>query len=111
MKTLVLFSLVLSLTALRAQDLQTQSGPSTPQAQTEKKPEQKIVIAPKKVTGTVLGRPVVYSGFLVEMARSEGPLKLVDPRAAGKFSTETPNLYYDIGSRKPKGFVLFAINF
>jgi hypothetical protein len=73
--------------------------------------EKKVVVTPAKPAGQILGKRVVYGGYLTEMSRAE--------KKRGFFSLRTPidpnkdleNVSFYPGTDKVQGIILFSIKF
>jgi hypothetical protein len=107
---LALMSILFSL-SVPADDLKTETGtstavkPETPRAKAEtiQKAEIKKPKQPEKL--------VTYSGFLVVVARTNQPGKLLNLRKPLDPIHDAENLRFDMRTGRPNGFRLFSIDF
>jgi hypothetical protein len=117
MKTLILalFATVV-LSQSYGQDAKPEQKPNL-QADTQadldaqkRRQVEKPAITPPSVPGKT-AKPVSYGGFLVDLAKSDQPIKMLDIRTPVNGTNQPANLYTDPQTGKPRGFVLFAIKF
>jgi hypothetical protein len=105
---LALVSILLSL-SVRADDLKTDTSttvkPETPRAKAEtiQKAGIKKPVQPEKL--------VTYSGFLVVVARTNQPGKLLNLRKPLDPIHDAENLRFDMRTGRPNSFRLFSIDF
>ena len=55
--------------------------------------------------------PIAYRGFFVELSRAENKPSLLSLRQPNDHQRDLRNVYRDERTNRPKGFVLFAIEF
>jgi hypothetical protein len=105
---LIAVSILFSL-SIRADDLKTDAStvvkPETPRAKAEtiQKAEIKKPKQPEKL--------VTYSGFLVVVARTNQPGKLLNLRKPLDSIHDAENLRFDMRTGRPNSFRLFSIDF
>ena len=100
----ILFSLSVRADDLKA-DASTAVKPETPRAKAEtiQKAEIKKPVQPEKL--------VTYSGFLVVVARTNQPGKLLNLRKPLDPVHDAENLRFDMRTGRPNSFRLFSIDF
>ncbi len=110
----LLAALVLLTPTVQGQDAVV-IGKSQLEAQTARqageKPGQKPGGTTPNIAPKTTGPQLTYQGFLVEMAQSGKPLRMIDPRQPANSKKDSDNLHRDPQTGKVKGFVLFAIKF
>ncbi len=107
MKTLLPLLLFLACYSVNAQQ-QVQTS-TTKSGQEKKGPALQSPARPKK---PLPEQPVIfYSGFLVDVARAEKPLKLLSLRAPLDPKRDGENVIRLPASNRPAGFKLFSIDF
>ena len=80
-------------------------------AQKSAKGAERMTLSPPKAVTRFVGGEVSYGGFLVDLAKANQPVKVLDARNPDKVKAGTDNIYTDPQTGKPRGFVLFAIKF
>jgi len=91
-------------------NLQT-SEQSDLEAQRRQQTEKQALRPPAPADTRVSKRPVTYGGFLVDVAKSERPAKMLSLRAPATGTNDAANVYTDPETERPRGFVLFSIKF
>lgn len=110
-----ILSNLLPLLLLATFSLHSQEELATESKPTEKPaPEKKEVVLqdkPVQAATTLEKRPITYSGFFVELSRAEDKKQLLSLRKPNDPQRDLKNLYRDERTNRPKGFVLFALDF
>ena len=111
-KIALLFAL-LSLSEWTGSAQQTKGGPTLVEVPSPAKPreEKKAVVKPSKPSSEILGKPVVYGGYLVDFKRAEKKRPFFSLRTPVNPEKDLENLSYYPGTDKVQGFVLFSIKF
>jgi hypothetical protein len=114
MKTLIWLATVLATSTLGApaQDakgakvLMESHGPKAAA------PEQKKVpVTPPQATNVILGKQVVYGGYLSELKRAEKKRAFFDLRAPVDYRKDLENVSFYPGTEKVQGIILFSVKF
>ncbi len=84
---------------------------SAQKATTAPKEEKKPPVTPAKPTNQILGKPVVYGGYLTDVVRAQKKRPLFDLKAPIDPAKDMENLSFYPGSDKVQGVVLFSIKF
>lgn len=101
--------LLLSALTLQAQEeLATESKPADGPA-VEKK--EAVLEKPVQAAKTFEARPLTYRGFFVELSRAEDKKQMLSLRQPNDAERDLKNVYRDARTNRPKGFVLFALDF
>lgn len=99
----------LSLATAAAQETATVE---TPKAESPAALErQRQVEAEQRARALLEKKPVVYSGFLVDASRAEKKSKMFSLRQPRDPRTDYRNISFEERSGKPRGFVLFRMEF
>ena len=109
MKTTILLSLLFTATAL-AQDANVQSKTTQTAAEANRE-EQRKLDAERKTQKALEEQPITSSGFLVELSRAEKKSKFLSLRQPADPKNDYKYLHLDEKTQRPKGFVLFALDF
>ena len=72
---------------------------------------QRKLDADRRAKEAIEGKPLVYGGFLTELKKSEDKKKFLSLRRPVDPGKDDENVYRDVRTAKPKGFVLFSIGF
>lgn len=110
MKTLIFPLLIAVGTALQIEGQETLPSKATLRTNPPKKEAQRPVLQqPKRLV--VESPRITYGGVAVDIAKARKPATILDRTKASKSQPYPDNVYRDPATRKPKGFVLFAIRF
>ncbi len=108
MKTTILLSAFLFAASALAQDQTLEK--STASTEADRQRQQKLE-ADRAAAKALQEKPIVLSGFLVDLARAEKKSKLLSLRQPADHVRDMDHLYLDERTARPKGFVLFSIGF
>jgi hypothetical protein len=106
-KPILLASLVLIPTAA-AQDVTVEAPKKELQAAGER---EKKIQQEERAKALLEKKPVLYSGFLLDAARAERKSRLFSLKAPRDPKNDYRNISFDERSGRPKGFVLFRLEF
>lgn len=108
--TLLLVSLVVAI-PVRAQ-IATNATVETQNKEVEAAArERERRIRQEEAKALLKKKPVVYSGFLIDFARAENKKRQFSLRAARNPRTDYQNTAFDERSGRPRGYVLFRMEF
>ncbi|MFO1499532.1 MAG: hypothetical protein U1G07_14260 [Verrucomicrobiota bacterium] len=112
MKTTTLLLALLFLSALTGRAQQAKGGEAMVEAQAAaKKEEKKAAVVPPKPTSEILGKKVIYGGYLTDLKRSEGKRSFFSLRSPIDPQKDVENLWFYPGTDKVQGVVFFSIKF
>jgi hypothetical protein len=108
MNTTILLSILLFASSAVAQDqtLERSKAASDAERQAQRKLE-----AERRATAPKSDKPIVLSGFLVDLSHAEKKSTLLSLRQAADPKHDFEHVYLDERTARPKGFVLFSIGF
>lgn len=109
MKFALLIALIAATTAL-AEDavVETQKTDTATEAH---RAEQRKMETEKRVKKALEESPVTYSGFLVELSRSEKKSRFLSLRQPADSKNDYKYVHFDEKTSRPKGFTLFSLDF
>jgi hypothetical protein len=70
-----------------------------------------VQVAPSQKPNEIIGDRFIYTGIVVQVAKTKNPLQLINPWAPKEYGTGDCNLDRDIITGKPTGFKVFSIKF
>ncbi len=114
MKNIILLSTLLALSTLTCFGQEaTKGGQVLVAPKTIEKPkEQKAPpLAAPKMTNAVLGKPVVYSGYITEVVRAEKKRALFDLSAPPDPQKDLENVFFNSSPELAHPIILFRIKF
>src|SRR5262249_13246493 len=103
---------ILSLASTYGQD--TKGGQVLVAPKSIEKPkeeEKKAPLTPPKMTNAILGKPIVYSGYLVELVRAEKKRPLFDLAAPIDSNKDPENVFFRPNQDVAQPIVFFRIKF
>jgi hypothetical protein len=106
--TSILLASLLLVPSVAAQEATLESSRQEVEAAKER---QKKLQQEERAKALLEKKPVIYGGFLVDAARTEKKSRLFSLRAPRDPKTDYRNISFDERSGKPKGFVLFRLEF
>ena len=106
MKTAILVAL-LSFSAL-AEDVTVESTRTPTEAARQ---EQQKLEAERRARKALEEKPITYSGFLVELSRAEKKRRFLSLRQGRDAKSDYKNMLLDERTARPKGFLLFSLDF
>ena len=101
----------LSLATAAAQETATVETPKAESPAALERQRQRQVEAEQRARALLEKKPVVYSGFLVDASRAEKKSKMFSLRQPRDPRTDYRNISFEERSGKPRGFVLFRMEF
>jgi hypothetical protein len=111
MKTITLIAALLPMLAYVTLAEDPKGGPLLLETQSPKKEEKQVPIAPPKPTGELLGKRVIYGGYLTELARAENKRRLFNLRTPVDYKKDAEHLSFYPETERVQGVVLFSIKF
>ncbi len=113
MKKISLLLGILASSALVSLGQDAKGGQTLAEVQSVKKdkPEKKPAVTPPKPTDQILGKKVVYGGYLTDFARAEKKRPLFNLKAPIDPQKDVENISYYPGTDKVQGVILFSIKF
>ena len=106
--TLILLASLLFVPAAAAQEVTVESSKQELEAARER---EKKIQQEERAKALLEKKPVLYSGFLVDAARTEKKSSLWSLRAPRDPKNDYRNISFDERTSRPKGFVLFRLEF
>ena len=107
-KLFVLAALGMVSFSCQAQELTSQPSKTAIQATQAKVLETQ---QQRQTNAMILKQPITYSGFFRDLSKAESKSKLLSLRQPANPAKDLQNVYFDERTNRPKGFVLFALNF
>ena len=101
----------LSLATAAAQETATVETPKAESPAAAERARQRQLQAEERARALLEKKPVVYSGFLVDASRAEKKSKMFSLRQPRDPRTDYRNISFDERTAKPRGFVLFRMEF
>jgi hypothetical protein len=111
MKKTILLSAGLALATLGALAQDPKGAQTMVEYQAAKTPEKKPPVIPPKPSNQILGKPVVYGGYLTDLFRAEKKRPLFSLRTPIDPRKDIENVSYYPGTDKVQGVILFSIKF
>ncbi|MGV3773700.1 MAG: hypothetical protein ACO1QB_12420 [Verrucomicrobiales bacterium] len=96
---------------LRAQEITLENSGPGMSAMEESRQRKQALEQRRRATAALMKQPIVYSGFLVDYTRAESKSKLLSLRQPATPLKDAQNVFTDVTTNRPKGFVLFALSF
>ena len=111
MKTTLSFLALMTLCVHIASAQDSKGGAVDLQAPKKEKEEKKAAVTPTKPPDELLGKKVVYGGFLTELARAEKKRPLLSLKNPIDPKKDFDNLWIYPGTDRIQGVVFFSIKF
>lgn len=86
----------------------TESKPAATEAAAH---EKQRLETKRRASRSIEKRTLFYSGFFVELSRAEDKKQLLSLRQPVNPKLDSRNLFLDQRTNRPKGFILFALDF
>jgi hypothetical protein len=113
MKKLILLSAFVALPILSTYGQQATNGTVlvAPESIQKPKEEKKVPLNPPKMTNAVLGKPIVYGGYVTDLVRAEKKRSFFDLSAPLDPQKDMENVFFNSNQDLAHPLVLFRIKF
>ncbi len=109
--TIALLSAFFLISTLAAQEVAVEAPKSVTADTPAAAQQQRKLQAEERVRTLLEKKPVVYSGFLVDASRAEKKSRFFSLRQPRDPRNDIRNISFEERSGKPRGFVLFRVEF
>jgi hypothetical protein len=107
MKIAILLSILTVASAL-AEDVTVETSKTATEANRE---QQRKLEAQRRAKKALEESPITYSGFLVDLSRAERKSRFFSLRQPADPKNDYKHIYLDERTARPKGFILFSLDF
>ena len=107
MKIAILLTLLMVASPL-AEDIAVETSKTAAEVNRE---QQRKLEADRKARKKLEESPVTYSGFFVDLSRAERKSRFFSLRQPRDPKTDYKNILFEDRSARPKGFLLFSLDF